>query len=127
MPNCPPTTGLSINCIRGCSLELKLNENFLFSFQNKTCGDSWVSKTDANDTKPAAKRTLGLPHTWLPESEKERGDGRSQGTYLRGAETREGKLTPHMRMQFQESKSPCPEWAVTSCTVPTPTSKSGAF
>ena len=35
-------------------------KTFLFSCQNKTYEDSWVSKTDSSDTEPAAERTLGL-------------------------------------------------------------------
>lgn len=62
VPNFPPPTRLS-KYVRESSLELKPNENFQFSFQNKTGGESWVSKTNSDDTKPAAERTLGLPHT----------------------------------------------------------------
>ena len=51
VPNCPPATGLLIKCVGECSLKLERNENF--SFQNKACEESWVSKTHSDDTKPA--------------------------------------------------------------------------
>lgn len=71
VPNCPPTAGLLVKYVRESSLERKPNENFLFSFQNKACRESWVSKTDSNVTKPACGKNF-RPHTWLPESERER-------------------------------------------------------
>lgn len=50
VPDCP-STGLLIKYVRGSSIQIKPNKPFLFSFQNKTYSNSWVSKAGSSDTE----------------------------------------------------------------------------
>lgn len=97
VPNCPPTARLLIKYVRESSLELKPNENFLFSFQNKTHGESWVSTNRLQWYKASLRKELQASHMVTGEWERKTAEMASllQGIYLKGTENIGGKLTPH--------------------------------
>lgn len=103
VPNCPPSARLLIKYVRESSLELMPNENFLFSFQNKTCGRAGSAKQTPVTQGQPAERTPGLTHGYRRVRERNRRNGRSPSGHLSQG-NREHRRKTHSPW-FQESSS----------------------